>query len=159
MWIKLGISVLVVGGCSVSTAQINTDWEGGLLAEGYSSPTTDRVADLHYRVFTTTSTICEELRELQASFESSPNRIVIKAGGAFSLHDLILRAKTSAGEFLPSIPITVSVYNEPGVLTRASTKERVFRATSVGDGVAIIQAACGSADPPVRLEIPVVVEG
>jgi hypothetical protein len=159
VWMKLGTSVLVVVGCSASTAQISADWKGGLQAEGYSSPAPDQVASLHHRILTTTSTICQEVVELPASFESSPSRIVTKTGGTFSLDDLVLRAIGSAGDFLASSPITVSVYYEPGVLSRVVSQEREFRGSGIGNGVVVIQGACGKGDPPVRLEVPVIVEG
>jgi hypothetical protein len=141
----------------VSTAQVNVDWQGGMLAEGYSSSPPDRAAELHHRVFTTTSTICDELVDLPVRFESSPSRIVIKTGDRFSLDDLILQAIGSGGEFLPTSPITVSLFYEPGVLTSDVPQGREFRGSSVGNGIVIVQAVCTGAAPPVRLEVPVLV--
>lgn len=155
----LAVATVVLLAVTRAEAQDTPKLTGGAFAEGYSSPNSTTPAEIAYRMFTTSSRDCEELKAQPTRLEPSPREILLRVGEEFLLPTLVVQAKDDAERVIPQVPIALVIVYEAGVLKFETDQFKRFSITALRpaeNGHVIVQLLCGTGEHTIEIPIRVV---
>jgi hypothetical protein len=139
----------------------------GTFAEGFSSSVLGGPADLRYRAFTiyTGQEACAEAKQ-PAELSVRPSPIEMSIGDQIhrsnvdrAPSELIIEAYGEAGEFLPAVPIVVSIVDSQGV-TGSRSDWDYFEAIAQGAAELVVGWRCKTpSGEPLTASVRIVVVG
>ncbi|MCO1336897.1 hypothetical protein MO867_21450 [Microbulbifer sp. OS29] len=139
---------LIAGVCYATT----------LISEGFSSSTPNMAAGVHYRAFTTTmrEAMCES-GDLATSLKVVPEAIILQKGDLWHPQSLVIRAYNKNGDYIPSVPVTISVDETEAI--KVNVSENWIQAISAGSSSLVVGPACKNrSQVKLKTIVPIIVK-